>query len=134
MDDAIERTEAVIAALREVKRGMMQELLTKGIGHTDFVDSKVGPIPAGWRLRALPTVAKYQNGKAFPSGEYGDQGIPLLRPGNLPGTEFVEWNADRTTCLPEAWATSAKGYLSGRRGHHEPHRPVLEEVSWAVSA
>lgn len=53
VDDVIEKTRAQIDKLKDLKTGMMQELLTKGIGHTEFKDSPVGRIPAQWRLKAL---------------------------------------------------------------------------------
>ena len=65
VDQAIERTEAVIAALREVKRGMMQELLTKGIGHTKFIEcrkARSGVIPHTWSVARLDTVAEVRSG------------------------------------------------------------------------
>jgi type I restriction enzyme S subunit len=48
VDDVIEKTRAQIDKLKDLKTGMMQELLTKGIGHTEFKDSPVGRIPVGW--------------------------------------------------------------------------------------
>ncbi|AZY48015.1 hypothetical protein C0J09_01845 [Bordetella avium] len=48
VDDVIEKTRAKIDKLKDLKTGMMQELLTQGIGHTEFKDSPVGRIPASW--------------------------------------------------------------------------------------
>lgn len=48
VDDVIETTRAQIDKLKDLKTGMVQELLTKGIGHTEFKDSPVGRIPVGW--------------------------------------------------------------------------------------
>jgi type I restriction enzyme, S subunit len=56
VDEVIERTESQIAKLQDLKTGMMQELLTKGIGHTKFKDSPVGRIPVGWNITKLSTV------------------------------------------------------------------------------
>ncbi|HKM26797.1 MAG TPA: restriction endonuclease subunit S [Thiopseudomonas sp.] len=53
VDDVIEKTRAQIDKLKDLKTGMMQELLTKGIGHTEFKDSPVGPIPAEWMVVRL---------------------------------------------------------------------------------
>jgi len=50
VDDVIEKTRAQIDKLKDLKTGMMQELLTKGIGHTEFKDSALGQIPASWDL------------------------------------------------------------------------------------
>jgi type I restriction enzyme S subunit len=48
VDDVIESTQAQINKLKDLKTGMMQELLTKGIGHSEFKDSPVGRIPKAW--------------------------------------------------------------------------------------
>ena len=44
MDDAIEKTQAVIDHVQVVKRGLMQELLTRGLRgrHTRFKQTKIG--------------------------------------------------------------------------------------------
>jgi type I restriction enzyme S subunit len=58
VDEVIEKTESQIAKLQDLKTGMMQELLTKGIGHTEFKDSPVGRIPAGWEVVKTGEISK----------------------------------------------------------------------------
>jgi type I restriction enzyme, S subunit len=53
VDTVIEKTEAQISKLKDLKKAMMQELLTKGIGHTEFKDSPIGRIPKGWEVNEL---------------------------------------------------------------------------------
>ena len=53
VDTVIEKTQAQIDKLKDLKTGMMQELLTKGIGHTEFKDSPVGRIPVEWEVATL---------------------------------------------------------------------------------
>ncbi len=57
VDNVIEKTQAHINKLKSLKKGMMQELLTKGIGHTEFKDSPVGRIPMGWEVISLVEVS-----------------------------------------------------------------------------
>tara|TARA_R110002051_G_scaffold95821_2_gene165872 strand:+ start:29742 stop:30824 length:1083 start_codon:yes stop_codon:yes gene_type:complete len=57
----IETTRTQINKLKDLKAGIMQELLTKGIGsmgvpHTEFKDSPVGRIPASWEIKKLEEV------------------------------------------------------------------------------
>lgn len=52
-DTAIQRVDDAIAKTERLKRGLMQELLTKGIGHEEFKDSEVGRIPRGWQVTTL---------------------------------------------------------------------------------
>ncbi|RDV36217.1 restriction endonuclease subunit S [Bradymonadaceae bacterium TMQ3] len=63
VDEAIEATEAVIEQTRTVKKGLLQELLTRGIGHTEFKKTAIGEIPRSWSLLPLPKVAKLERGK-----------------------------------------------------------------------
>lgn len=63
VDEVIEKTRAQIDKLKDLKTGMMQELLTKGIGpggvpHTEFKDSPVGRIPAEWNVVTTGEIAK----------------------------------------------------------------------------
>ena len=60
VDDAIEKAQAVIDQIGVVKRGLMQELLTRGLPgrHTRFKPTGVGDVPARWRLMALDKVVE----------------------------------------------------------------------------
>ena len=59
VDDVIEKTQAQIDKLKDLKTGMMQELLTKGIGHTEFKDSPVGSIPVGWDVAEISKICTH---------------------------------------------------------------------------
>ncbi len=63
VDEVIASTTAQINKLKDLKTGMMQELLTKGIGraghpHTEFKDSPVGRIPKSWEVVKTGQVTK----------------------------------------------------------------------------
>jgi len=83
VDDVIEKTRAQIDKLKGLKTGMMQELLTKGVGHTEFKHSPVGRIPVEWGVstmqEVLHTVIDYR-GKSPPKSE---QGVPLITAKNI---------------------------------------------------
>ena len=75
VDDVIEKTEAQISKLQDLKKGMMTELLTKGIGHTEFKDSPVGRIPVHGKLEYCKMLSKYDKGywwstRAHPKGRW----------------------------------------------------------------
>lgn len=53
VDKQIEQTDQLIEKTKELKKGLMQRLLTKGIGHTKFKKTEVGEIPVGWEVRKL---------------------------------------------------------------------------------
>ncbi len=53
VDEAIEKTQAVIDQVQVVKRGLMQELLTRGLPgrHTRFKQTPIGEIPEEWEVK-----------------------------------------------------------------------------------
>lgn len=53
VDEAIEKTEAIIEQTEKVKKGLMQQLLTKGIGHTKFKKTEIGEIPEEWEVKSI---------------------------------------------------------------------------------
>jgi len=64
VDEVIEKTQAQIDKLKDLKTGMMQELLTKGVGvdgkpHTEFRDSPVGRIPKAWSVVAISSLCSH---------------------------------------------------------------------------
>lgn len=63
VDEAIEATEAVIEQTRRVKKGLLQELLTRGIGHSSFKKTAIGEIPEAWDVRLVADLVTLRNGK-----------------------------------------------------------------------
>jgi type I restriction enzyme S subunit len=66
MDEAIERTEHVIARAAELKQALAHELLTRGLPgrHTRYKQTVVGEIPECWGVAPLGQVARIQSGVA----------------------------------------------------------------------
>lgn len=65
VDDAIEKTEAVIEQVRRAKRALAQELLTRGLPgrHSRFKHTEVGEIPEDWEVVRLADIADVERGK-----------------------------------------------------------------------
>ena len=70
VDEAIRATEAVIEQTRRVKEGLLQELLTKGIGHTRFKKTPIGEIPEEWEVKRLLEASDEDKG-SFVNGPFG---------------------------------------------------------------
>lgn len=77
VDEAIAATETVIEQTQRVKEGLLQNLLTRGIGHTRFKQTEIGEIPEGWEVKRLEEVVQpsrkitygiVQTGDAVPNG------------------------------------------------------------------
>jgi len=68
VDEAIQKTNEIIAKTERLKKGLMQELLTKGIGHKEFKDTEIGRIPKDWEVINL------ENGSLIiRTGPFGSQ-------------------------------------------------------------
>lgn len=50
VDELIQKTEQIIEQTKRLKKGLMQRLLTKGIGHTKFKQTELGEIPQEWEI------------------------------------------------------------------------------------
>ncbi|KAB1232237.1 restriction endonuclease subunit S [Chryseobacterium viscerum] len=103
VDDKIEVIDQQIIQTQELKKGLMQRLLTKGIGHTEFMDSPLGMIPESWEVVELVSHITLLSGFAFKSDGFNEEGkgIKLLRGINITIGK-LRWNdkLDRWWDLP----------------------------------
>lgn len=84
VDEAIQATEAVIAQTRRVKEGLLQDLLTRGIGHTRFKQTEIGEIPEEWEVRRLGRLAEFVTSGSRGWGQYyAKEGALFVRITNL---------------------------------------------------
>jgi type I restriction enzyme S subunit len=90
VDESIQKTDEVIAKTERLKKGLMQELVTRGIGHKEFKDTEIGRIPKEWEVMVAADVADYINGYPFSPTDWKMHGIPIIRIQNLndPNAEF----------------------------------------------
>lgn len=92
MDDAIVKTESVIAQTQRVKLGLLQQLLTRGIGHTKFKQSPLGEIPESWEIKTLADTGKWSGGgtpsKQNPNFWVGS--IPWVSPKDMKAKVITE--------------------------------------------
>ena len=93
VDEAIQATQAVIEQTRRVKEGLLQDLLTRGIGqggrpHTRFKQTEIGEIPESWEIRRVDQVCRVTSG-ATPlrsNQAYFDSGdVPWVKTMDLNG-------------------------------------------------
>lgn len=76
VDEQIDNVDALIKKNKELKKGLMQTLLTKGIGHTKFKKTEIGEIPEEWEINNLGNIVEVISG-ATPKtniNEYWDNG------------------------------------------------------------
>ena len=93
VDDAIQKARAELDATRELKRSLMNSLFAVGMPgrHTDFQETKIGPIPQGWTVRTISSVL----------ADKPDSGTsPLSRP-DPPGTPILNVSCVKSgVCSP----------------------------------
>jgi type I restriction enzyme, S subunit len=87
VDDKISSIDSQIQQTEQLKKGLMEKLLTEGIGHTEFKETEIGRIPKEWDVVRFEDVSINFDGKRIPiksedrqnmKGEYpyyGAQGI-----------------------------------------------------------
>jgi type I restriction enzyme S subunit len=78
VDAKIEIIDQQILETQELKKGLMQQLLTKGIGHTEFKDSVLGKIPKSWEVVKLEKLIKIQSGISPSSVDFLDKGSQMF--------------------------------------------------------
>ncbi len=83
VDEAIAKTEAVIAQTERVKQGLLQQLLTRGIGHTRFKQTDLGEIPESWEIYRIEDVLlRLIDYRGVPPPK-ANKGVPLITAKNV---------------------------------------------------
>lgn len=99
VDEQIEQTEAVIAKYQSIKKGMMQDLFSRGVDRNGklrptyeqapeiYKNSELGMIPKEWEIKQLSDVAEVNRGKftARPRNDpkyYGGE-YPFIQTGDI---------------------------------------------------
>lgn len=90
VDEKIEVIDAQISQTQELKKGLMQQLLSKGIGHTKFKSSELGDIPESWEVVELGDVLEDLRSGLSRKLSMQDIGLPVIRSNNL-DTEEVSF-------------------------------------------
>ena len=78
VDEQIDNVDALIEKNKELKKGLMQTLLTKGIGHTKFKTTEIGEIPEEWNIFKLSDCATIID-SLHETPEYSESGFPMIR-------------------------------------------------------
>jgi restriction endonuclease S subunit len=131
VNDAIRRTEAVIAKLRLMKAGMLHDLLTRGLDENgelrdplrhpgQFKDSPLGRIPKEWKIAKLDDIAEINMGQSPPGSFYNQEGngMPLINGPVEFGERYpkvLQWTTVITKlCYPEDLLLCVRGSTTGK--------------------
>ncbi len=139
VDAAIRETESLIAKLKRLRLGLIDDLLSRGIGLdgslrplSDLRNTVIGKKAASWSLKPLGSLADLVNGFPFKPSDWLRDGIPIIRIQNLnggdefnfaqnavpgkyhvfPGDLLFSWSGNRGTSFgPFLWG-GPFGYLN----------------------
>ncbi|WP_225340446.1 restriction endonuclease subunit S [Lysinibacillus capsici] len=98
VDEQIDETEQLIVKTQELKKGLMQQLLTKGIGHTEFKQTELGEIPNEWKVvsffNEIEEVYDYRGRTPKKIGlEWGNGNIRALSANNVKNG-YIDFDAE----------------------------------------
>ena len=111
LDDAIQKTEQLIAKLKQIKQGLLHDLLTRGIDENgqlrdpiahpeQFKDSVLGRIPREWTVKLLGEACSEGDG-SIQTGPFGSQlhaedykreGVPIITVEHLGDEKILHHN------------------------------------------
>lgn len=103
VDAAIEKTEQIIEQTEVIKKGLIKQLLSKGLGHVEFMNSPIGKIPRKWKLKEFKDVMVLQRGYDLPTKERNRGSYPLL-------------SANGVTDYIDEYKVEGPGVITGRSG------------------
>lgn len=91
VDEQIDNVDALIEKNKELKKGLMQQLLTKGIGHTKFKNTEFGKIPEDWEVKKLKDLGNSIIGLTYSPDDLveEDEGTLVLRSSNIKNSRIV---------------------------------------------
>lgn len=118
VDTVIEKTRAQIDKLKHLKTGMMQELLTQGIGHTEFKNTPVGRIPKAWRVVQFKDVFTLNYGKS-PKDIIAENGANTV------------WGTGGETAKTNNFLYEGESIVLGRKGTIDQPRYVTGKF-WVI--
>lgn len=101
IDEVISITEIVIKKLKQIKQGLLHDLLTRGLGVNgelrdpksnpeQFIETELGLFPKDWKVYKLDDLAYFEMGQS-PLSEYvgeNQEGLPFLQGNAEFGTEY----------------------------------------------
>jgi type I restriction enzyme S subunit len=154
IDNAIDRTQAVIAKLKCLRVGLLQDLFTCGFDANgelrcpvsapqSFVESAIGLVPLQWTVRTIKEVLRETGGKLqtgpfgsqLHANEYVPEGVPVIMP-----QDILQGRIDTSQIakVPEQKARSmarhrvcARDVVLSRRGDLSRAAPITpREQTW----
>lgn len=103
VDQAIEKVDESISETERLKKGLIQELLIKGIGHKEFKETEIGKLPKEWKVLKLENLL---------SLEYGDG----LTDRERKGSKYPVYGSNGIIGYNSKYLVEGPGIIVGRKG------------------
>ncbi|MHB1377606.1 MAG: restriction endonuclease subunit S [Candidatus Humimicrobiaceae bacterium] len=95
VDHSIEEVDGSITETEKLKKGLMQGLFTKGIGHNEFKETEIGVIPKEWEITDLRNIIKEKK--------------EIISPNNIQPTKFIGLeHINSGDCKIRIWGNSTE--------------------------
>jgi len=128
IQDAKEKTEAVLNSLKELKKSLMKHLFTYGAVSFEEADkvkmkeTEIGEVPDHWVIKKMIDFATFQRGKDLPKSKQRDGNYPVVGSGGVIGYH------DKFVCEGPGLVTGRSGSigtLTYVEGRYWPHNTGL---------
>jgi len=91
IDEDISKTDGIIKQVEKMNGGLIQELLTKGIGHKKFKKTRVGLISEDWKAVKLNEICNKITDGTHKTPKYISEGVPFLRVTDIQN-KLIDWD------------------------------------------
>ncbi|WP_279205550.1 restriction endonuclease subunit S [Obesumbacterium proteus] len=113
IDNLIEKQQQLIELLKEKRQAVISHAVTKGLNpDVPMKDSGVewlGEVPEHWDVKRIKHFGKVVGGFAFKSGDFTDEGYPVIKISNVSHLNF-DWTD--SSFLPHSFSVTNKEYLA----------------------
>lgn len=94
IDLEIQKIESLVACTSKLKKGVMVDLLSRGIGHKDFKKSEIGPVPTKWEVKKFGEIASLSTGTtpSTSNKNYYQGNIPFIKTGEIVNSRISNTN------------------------------------------
>ncbi|MFK5936810.1 MAG: restriction endonuclease subunit S [Sulfurimonas sp.] len=109
-DEKIDAIASQIEKAETLKKGLLQKLLSEGIGHSEFKDSELGKIPESWEVSKLENLTTKIGDGLHGTPKYVEQSDYYFINGNNLNGKSIEIT-ENTKCVSEEEYTKNKKIL-----------------------
>ncbi len=88
-DEKIDATQGQIQKAETLKKGLLQKLLSEGIGHSEFKDSELGKIPESWEVVELAKITTILLSNVDKKSKEDEQNVKLCNYMDVYNNQYI---------------------------------------------